>query len=118
MTSRARPPELCQRWLRAHEEDEGDAQVYRPASHELPPSRGRSGLELRRDGSLLETRPGADDRSAATRGRWTLAGNRLCLFRDAAAQAPDRELEVISLEADRLVLKRAGSGPAGAEARG
>jgi hypothetical protein len=108
MAPETQPPLLCRRWLHAHEEDEGDAQVYRPDDHPLPPSRGRRCLELRRDGSLLETRPGADDRAVSARGRWTLAGDRLRLFGDAASRTPDRELEVVSLEADRLVVRRAG----------
>ena len=102
------PPALCGRWIHSHEEDEGDTQVFRPEGHPLPPSRGRRCLDLRRDGSLLESRPGADDRPTAARGRWTLTGDRLKLFRDASAQRPDRELEIVSLAADRLVVRRAG----------
>jgi len=98
--------QLCGRWLHSHEEDEDGAQVFRPGTHGLPPSRGRLCLELHRDGTLLETRPGADDRPRATPGRWELAGSRLRLFEDAAARAPARELEVVSLEPDRLVLRR------------
>ena len=95
---------LCGRWLHSHEEDAGGAQVFRPSAHALPPSRGRLCLELRRDGTLLETRPGADDRPRAARGRWELAGNRLRLY--SGPRAPARELEVIALEPDRLVLRR------------
>jgi hypothetical protein len=61
---------------------------------------------LRRDGSLLEAGPGADDRATTSRGRWTLDGARLRLFPDPAAKAPERDLEVVSLESDRLVLRR------------
>ena len=86
----------------------GDAQVFRPQGHPLPPSSGRRCLDLRRDGSLKETRPGGDDRPAATHGRWTLTGDCLSLFRDEAARSPDRELEIVSLAPDRLVLRRAG----------
>lgn len=39
------------------------------------------------------------------RGRWALEGDRLLLFPDAEAQQPDRELEVVALASDRLVLK-------------
>jgi hypothetical protein len=108
MARRAPHPELCRHWIHAHEEDHDDVQVFRPEEHPLPPSRGRRHLDLRRDGSLLETRPGPDDRALAAPGRWTLVGDRLRLFRDPAARTPDRELEVVSLEADRLVVKRAG----------
>jgi hypothetical protein len=109
MSRDATKPELCRHWIHAHEEDRGDVQVFRPEEHPLPPSRGRRHLDLRRDGSLVETRPGPDDRALAAPGRWTLEGGRLRLFRDAAARAPDRELEVVSLEADRLVVRRPGA---------
>jgi hypothetical protein len=105
VTPRRAPPELCRCWVHSHEEDAGDAQVFRPSGHPLPPSRGRRSLDLRRDGTLLETRPGADDRAQGSRGRWALEGDRLLLFPDAEAQRPDRELEVVALASDRLVLK-------------
>ena len=98
-------PELCRHWVHSHEEDRGNAQVFRPSDHPLPPSRGRRCLELRPDGTLLETRPGADDRAQGSRGRWRLAGDRLLLYRDAEAQEPDRELELVTVASDRLVLK-------------
>lgn len=108
MASAPDASQLCGRWIHSHEEDSGDAQVFRPGDHVFPPSRGRRCLELHRDGSLLETRPGADDQPGAARGRWSLAGSRLRLFPDAAARSPDRELEVVSLAPDRLVVRRVG----------
>jgi hypothetical protein len=103
---RSAPSELCRRWVHAHEEDRGDSLVFRPSDHPLPPSRGRRSLDLRRDGTLVETRPGADDRAAASRGRWTLEGDRLRLIPDPEAHQPERELELVALADDRLVLRR------------
>ena len=99
------PSRLCGCWVHSHEEDTGGVQVYRPDDHAFAPSRGRRRLELRRDGSLLETRAGADDRAQATHGRWELAGHTLRLFSDEGARSHARELEVVSLEPDRLVLR-------------
>jgi len=42
-------------WVHAHEEDTDSELVYRPASYSLPPSRGRSALDLRADGTYVET---------------------------------------------------------------
>jgi len=109
MATRSTQPEICRRWVHSHEEDEGDVQVYRPGDHAFPPSRGRRCLDLRRDGSLLETGPGADDRAVGSRGRWSLDGDRLRLFPDPAAEAGGRELEVVTLESDRLVVRRSAS---------
>lgn len=99
------PSRICGRWVHSHEEDSGGAQVYRPDDHAFAPSRGRRCLDLRRDGSLVETRAGADDRAHATHGRWELAGRTLRLISDEAARSAARELEVVSLEPDRLVLR-------------
>lgn len=77
------PPALFRRWVRAREEEEaGGPRVYRPSGYPLPPARGRDGIELRADGTLLEWTAGPVDapvRSAP--GRWTGAGPaRLRLF--------------------------------------
>ena len=117
VTPRRAPPELC-RCLSLARGGRRRPQVFRPSGHPLPPSRGRRSLDLRRDGTLLETRPGADDRAQGSRGRWALEGDRLLLFPDAEAQRPDRELEVVALASDRLVLKpQASPRPKRARAR-
>ncbi len=41
---------LGQTWLHAYEEDEEDLLVYRPNSYDFPPSRGRTGFVLEREG--------------------------------------------------------------------
>lgn len=92
---------LRQEWVHAHEEDSADIRVFRPASHPLPPSRGRRTLDLRTEGSLTQSRPGADDRRTRETGRWTLQGHMLTLQSGAAAE----QLEIVSLERDRLVLR-------------
>jgi hypothetical protein len=99
--------DLCRCWVHSHEEDSAGAQVFRPADHAFPPSRGRRRLDLRPDGSLLETHAGADDRAVSAQGRWRLAGRRLRLSAGSGADA--RELEVVALEPDRLVVRRAAA---------
>ena len=66
--------ELLGRWLHSREEDEGDVRVYRPAGYDLPPARGRRGLEFRPDGELLVIGPGPADKPEAAAGRWEPAG--------------------------------------------
>jgi len=91
------------RWLHAHEEDGQAGTVFRPDSHPLPPSRGRSGYVFRGDGTLLRVGPGPADRGASAPGTWTLdASGRLTI---RVPGAPDEVLQIESLEADRLVAK-------------
>lgn len=41
------------RWLHSHEEDHDSIRIYRPQDFNFPPSRGRSGFELNRNGEAL-----------------------------------------------------------------
>ena len=84
------PAEALGRWVHAREEDEGDLRVYRPAGYELPPARGRRGIEFRPGGELLVYGPGPADRRVAAPGRL-------------------EDVEIVSVEPDRLTLRwRAG----------
>jgi len=90
--------------VHAHEEDTDGDLVFRPASRPLPPSRGRTRLELRPDGTFLESSPGPVDVPQQSGGRWSLQGDRLVLNADDDSAADS--YEVVATEADRLVLRR------------
>jgi hypothetical protein len=90
-------------WVHAHEEDTESELIFRPASYSLPPSRGRSALDLRADGTYVESSPGPTDRPEQATGTWALEEDRLTL------RPPDgstRVLKIASAEPDRLVLRR------------
>ena len=89
-------------WVHAHEEDTGSMLVYRPASYSLPPSRGRTALDLRPDGSYTETSPGPTDRPEETAGIWSLENDRLTLHPHGGVT---RVLTIGSAEPERLVLR-------------
>jgi hypothetical protein len=95
---------LRQEWVHAHEEDSADTRVFRPSSFRLPPSRGRRTMDLRATNALIGTRPGPDDRSAAENGHWSLDGHTLTL---SSSRTGAEHHEIVSLERDRLVLRRA-----------
>ena len=94
------PHELFRRWMHSHEEDDGDVRVYRPAGYALPPARGRRGLEFRPDGELVILGPGPADRPQSVAGRWEAAGERR-----ARVMPSGQELEIVSVEPDRLQLR-------------
>jgi len=89
-------------WTHSHEEDLPAAKTFRPGERAFPPSRGRSSFELKSDGVVTITAPGADDRHKAIRGRWRLLGNTLIF--QIPGQA-DQQYEVVALERDRLLLR-------------
>jgi hypothetical protein len=92
------------RWVHAHEEDSDGEMVFRPASHPLPPSRGRTWFELRPDASFVESSPGPVDVPQLSNGKWSLEGDRLVLRADEEPAA--HNWEVVAIEDDRLVLRR------------
>ena len=97
------PHELFRRWMHSHEEDDGDVRVYRPAGYDLPPARGRRGLEFRPDGELLVIGPGPADRPQPRAGHWEPAGERRA--RVSLPSAVPQELEILSVDPDRLTVR-------------
>lgn len=95
--------ELLGRWVHSHEEDSEGEMVFRPDTHEFPPSRGRTSVELRADGTYLERSPGPVDVPEESRGHWSLEGNRLVL--EGEGERPGHTWELTSAEADRLGIK-------------
>ena len=102
MTNKA---ELQGRWLHAHEEDSGDSLVFRPATYELPPARGRTGYEFQDDGRLTVVGPGPTDRTATRSGTWSVSDDRQLTIR--VPGQPEQVFEITTLDADRLGLKKA-----------
>ena len=72
MKASVAPEELHQRWIHSHEEDTPQEMVFRPATHTFPPSRGRTGIELRPDGTYVETGIAPTDGPKLTQGKWKL----------------------------------------------
>jgi hypothetical protein len=91
-------------WVHAHEEDTGDEMVFRPAGTVLPPARGRMGFELREDGTFAEAGLGARDVPEEAAGSWALEGQTITLS-EGATQGVPREMEVVSADKDRLVVR-------------
>jgi hypothetical protein len=94
---------LHRRWMHSHEEDSEDEAVYRPSSWRFPASRGRSGFELRADGTATRLAPGAADRPQEAAGRWRLEADDLVL--ESPGQVA-RVLRVLRVEPDRLVVRK------------
>jgi len=96
---------LHKRWLHSHEEDSAGQAVFRPASYAFPRSRGRDGFELRPDQSLVDIGIAPGDGPQHASGTWALNGQRLQFF-SPSSRTPARELEIVSADDDRLVVKK------------
>ena len=91
------------RWVRSQEDDSGDHVVFRPAGYAFPPARGRSSIDLRPDGTYVESAPGPVDVPEDSTGRWSLEGDRLVLEADGGR--PGHAWEIASASPEALKLK-------------
>src|SRR5260221_11418512 len=92
---------LCKRWLHSREEDTAEQMVFRPASFNFPPARGRDGFELRSDQSMIEIRIGPTDRVEEITGTWKIEGGNTLLFFRKSSSIPTREDKTMLSELDR-----------------
>jgi hypothetical protein len=100
------PPNIFgRRWLHSHEEDTPTEMVFRPASYSFPPSRGRTGFELRPDGSALAIGIAPADGLQEGEAKWSLDGENEIRIQVPKTQE-SRTLDLLSVTSDRLVLRK------------
>ena len=96
---------LCRHWIHSREEDTATEAVYRPSDFPLPPSRGRSGLEFRHDGTFKRIGIGATDISRVREGALKIASDdagQVCVEVDGKPQL----IIIQDLKPDRMTIKR------------
>jgi hypothetical protein len=96
---------LARRWLHSHEEDTETERVYRPASYAFPPSRGRSGFELKPDGTCVDIGIAAIDGPAESAGHWEMNADGAISIRSAETGGATHRLTIVSATPERLVVK-------------
>lgn len=97
------------RWVHVQEEDTEDEMVFRPAGTDLPPARGRMAFELRADGTFAETGLGAADVPEEATGSWALEDDLITLS-EGATQGVPRQMQVVTADEERLVVRRRHDG--------
>jgi hypothetical protein len=66
------PAAMFRQWVHSREEDTGDVEVYRPRGFSFPPSFGRDGFEMKRNGEFIQNDIGPADGVVQVAGRWEL----------------------------------------------
>jgi hypothetical protein len=94
---------LAQRWVHSHEEDTDQEMVFRPASFNFPLSRGRRSIDIKPNGSVLESGPGPTDRTEIAEGAWKLAGDQLTL---TGAGKSNRQYRIMTVDPEKLVIQK------------
>ncbi len=97
---------LYQRWIHSHEEDSNTEMVYRPSNFEFPPSRGRTGFELKSDNSCVEIGIAPADGFLESQGTWEIEeDDHLKIYINS--QTKDvRIMHVTYVDKDRLVITK------------
>jgi hypothetical protein len=103
------PDHLFQHWIHAHEEDSPDVEVFRPASTNLPPSRGRRALELRADHSLVQYDIAATDGHVRHEGYWYAESPERIVVRFDEARPAGYAFDIVSHASDVLRMGRRSS---------
>jgi hypothetical protein len=70
------PPELFKKWIHSREDRDNrrNVAVYRSSDYPFPPSRGRRGFEIKRNGEFILHEIGRTDRPVQIVARFTVEG--------------------------------------------
>lgn len=101
------PPEVFKYWIHSREEDKDVVQAYRPKGFKFPPSRGRAGFEIKKDGDFTDHPIAPTDGNETVLGKWELAGEGK--IKVTFPKKPDRKpftLEIVSCDGKVLRVKR------------
>jgi hypothetical protein len=97
--------DLFGEWVHSREEDTADEAVFRPASYEFPPSRGRAAFKIGSDKSFVSSGIGPTDINTIRQGRWSLEDSddpKLLIDLNNEKDV----LSIKSLDKNRLVVKK------------
>lgn len=98
--------EIYRKWTHSFEEDTEDTIVYRPADFEFPHSRGRSGLEFKRDGTLISHGVGAADVPEPKQRQWEFDGPDIIQVSLKEGMQEPHVMNIIELSEDKLSFKK------------
>jgi pregnancy-associated plasma protein-A len=97
--------DLIGEWLHAHEEDEDGITVWRPATFELPPSRGRRKMNFADDASAVFYEIAPDDALRALDGFWHAEDEGTIVLDFADPDLLRRRLTIAELDVDILRIE-------------
>jgi hypothetical protein len=96
-------------WLHANEEDGPNYQVYRPNTYNFPPSRGRTGFALEKEGVFRLYTIAPTDGLEEHTGEWKQVHKNLLRVSFPDKELPGFDLEIISTAQDMLKVRQSFS---------
>jgi hypothetical protein len=100
------PSQLFQTWIHSHEEDTATERVYRPAGYAFPPSRGRTGFDLRPDRTYTRIGIAARDGSTRSEGTWEYQENDEHVLTLSLGTGQREIIRIVSVAPERLVTRK------------
>ena len=93
-------------WLHSTEEDQDDIKVYRPNTYQFPPSRGRTGFSIEKDGTFRSFAIAPTDGLEEHPGNWKKVTQNILRVTFPAGQDKPFDLELVSVSDDLLKVRR------------
>lgn len=97
--------ELYKKWIHSYEEDSAGYKVYRPASYNFPPSRGRRGLEILPENGFILYEIAPADGHQKVKGSWASPTANSLQVKLSGKRAEDFIMQILEYSEDKLVLK-------------
>ena len=100
------PEELIGAWIHSHEDDTEEVKVYRHASYNLPPERGREGFEIKEGGECVYHGIAPADGSTNEPASWSWEDGNTLVITPKADGAAEMSMEVVSASSEMLKVKK------------
>ncbi|WP_225986548.1 hypothetical protein [Rufibacter sp. LB8] len=98
-------------WLHSYEEDSADVRTYRPNSFDFPPSRGRTGFIVKKEGDFIRLAIAPTDGLEEQPGTWQATGKKQLQVKFNSPKHGTEELELISVSPEVLKVRRKVADP-------
>jgi len=107
MSAQQLPSEIFKHWIYSHQDKDPrpSVSVFRPSDYRFPPSRGRRGFEIRRNGEFILYEIGSDDRPVKKVGEFKVEGpNKIKVFFEDKKESAFT-LGIVSFEDNNNLLR-------------
>jgi hypothetical protein len=101
------PNEIFKHWIYSNQDKDHrpSVSVFRPSDYNFPPSRGRRGFEIRRNGEFILYEIGSDDRPVKKVGEFKVEGpNKIKIYFEGKQESAF-SLGIVSIEDNNNLLR-------------
>ena len=96
---------LYQHWVHSYEDEDGTGKVYRISSYDFPPSRGRHGFQLQKEGECIEFAIARGDGIEKRMANWVFESSDIIKITFKDATIPSVKYRILSVSESMLKLE-------------